>query len=59
MVKVRRDTALPACFVLRLTKDGKISRGCTVVWREFNRTGVRFFQLSGSVVNVDTEPAWA
>lgn len=46
-VAVSADIALPKQFALRLTKDGKIRRGCNVVWRRGHRVGVSFFQLSG------------
>ena len=38
---------LPSRFALRLTEDGKVRRGCRVLWRNGNRTGVRFFALPG------------
>lgn len=39
------DVAVPKQFALRLTQDGKIRRGCNVVWREGERIGVSFFRL--------------
>jgi hypothetical protein len=34
--------AIPAEFVLRLSRNGKIERGCHLVWREQNEIGVHF-----------------
>jgi hypothetical protein len=33
---------LPPEFVLRLTRDGKIARGCLLVWASDGRAGVKF-----------------
>jgi hypothetical protein len=44
-VHVSVDLALPKQFTLRLTQDGKIRRGCSLVWREGSRVGVEFFKL--------------
>ena len=33
---------VPAEFVLRLSRNGKIERGCQLVWREQNEIGVHF-----------------
>jgi hypothetical protein len=45
-VVVSPDIALPKEFALRLTQDGKIRRGCKVVWRRGDRVGVSFFRLA-------------
>jgi hypothetical protein len=39
------EVAIPKQFAIRLTKDGKIRRGCHVRWREGARVGVSFFRL--------------
>jgi hypothetical protein len=39
------DIALPKQFALRMTNDGKIRRGCNVIWRRGNRVGVSFFRI--------------
>jgi hypothetical protein len=44
-ISVHMDWALPARFVLRLTADGKLRRGCRVIWQKEGRIGVRFFAL--------------
>jgi hypothetical protein len=45
------DLALPKQFALRLTEDGKIRRGCTLIWRTGSRVGVNFFQLTKASQN--------
>jgi hypothetical protein len=45
-VVVSPDMPLPKKFALRLTQDGKIRRGCSVVWRRGDRVGVTFFRLA-------------
>lgn len=44
-ISVSPDWALPARFVLRLTADGKLRRGCRLIWHKDDRIGVRFFAL--------------
>jgi hypothetical protein len=39
------DITLPARFSLWFTRDGKIKRGCRIVWQKANRVGVSFFAL--------------
>jgi hypothetical protein len=39
------DIALPKEFVIRLTEDGKIRRGCNLAWRAGERAGVSFFRV--------------
>jgi hypothetical protein len=39
------DLPLPDQFALRLTEDGKIRRGCEVMWRKEDRIRVSFFRL--------------
>ena len=34
--------SVPAEFVLRLSRNGKIERDCHLVWREQNQIGVHF-----------------
>ncbi|MDP2411145.1 MAG: PilZ domain-containing protein [Pseudolabrys sp.] len=41
------DFALPASFILLLTRDGQIKRGCRILWQKGDRIGVRFFRLPG------------
>lgn len=43
---VSADFALPARFPIRMHEDGKVRRGCRVIWRKDDRTGVRFFPLA-------------
>jgi hypothetical protein len=43
---ISMDFALPKQFAVRLTEDGKIRRGCNLVWRREDRAGVSFFQLN-------------
>jgi hypothetical protein len=45
-IDVSIEIALPKQFVLRLTQDGKIRRGCSVVWRRGARVGISFFRLA-------------
>jgi hypothetical protein len=45
-VVVAPDIELPKKFAIRLTEDGKIRRGCSVVWRKDDRVGVSFFRLA-------------
>jgi hypothetical protein len=47
-IAVSTDWALPKQFVLRLTQDGKIRRGCTVIWRKGERVGVSFFKVEST-----------
>jgi hypothetical protein len=44
-ITVSPDIAVPKQFALRLTEDGKIRRGCNVVWRRDDRVGISFFRL--------------
>jgi hypothetical protein len=44
-LQISPHIALPKQFVLRLTEDGKIRRGCSVIWIQESRVGVRFFRL--------------
>ena len=46
---ISKDYALPQRFALWLTENGTFKRGCRVVWRKGDRTGVQFFE-SGTVV---------
>lgn len=45
-ITISSDLALPKQFALRLTEDGKIRRGCNVIWRAGERVGVSFFRLA-------------
>jgi len=42
---VSPDFALPAIFVVHLTRDGTVKRGCRILWQKADRIGVRFFRL--------------
>jgi hypothetical protein len=44
-ITISVEIALPKQFALRLTEDGKIRRGCNVIWRNGDRVGVSFFKL--------------
>jgi hypothetical protein len=44
-ITVSPEIALPKQFALRLTEDGKIRRGCNVMWRKDDRVGISFFRL--------------
>ena len=44
-ITISPDVALSKQFTLLLTEDGKIRRGCNVVWRAGERVGVSFFRL--------------
>jgi hypothetical protein len=44
-ISVSPDWALPPRFVLRLTPDGKLRRGCRLIWQKDGRIGVRFWAL--------------
>jgi hypothetical protein len=44
-LEVSVNLALPKAFALRLTIDGKIRRGCKVMWRQAERVGVAFFRI--------------
>jgi hypothetical protein len=46
---VGANVALPRRFVLWLTQDGRLRRGCHVVWQKSNRLGVSFYALQKSV----------
>ena len=39
------DFALPANFTVLLTRDGRVKRGCRILWQKGDRIGVRFFRL--------------
>lgn len=43
---ISTDLALPKQFALRLTQDGQIRRGCSVIWRNTEQVGVSFFRLA-------------
>lgn len=43
---ISNDLALPKQFTLRLTQDGQIRRGCSVIWRNAEQIGVSFFRLA-------------
>lgn len=45
-LEISTDLVLPKRFALRLTCDGKIRRGCNVIWRAAERVGVTFFRLN-------------
>jgi hypothetical protein len=47
-LSVSLDLALPKQFVLRLTQDGAIRRGCTVIWRKADRVGISFFKIEAA-----------
>ena len=46
-ITISPDIALPKEFVIRLTEDGKIRRGCNLAWRTGERVGVSFFRIVG------------
>ena len=48
-IEVSINLALPKQFALRLTEDGKIRRGCNVVWRQGERVGVNFFKMTDNL----------
>jgi hypothetical protein len=41
-LKIDASDALPDEFILLLSHNGKLRRGCTVAWRSGNAVGVRF-----------------
>ncbi|MBV9955270.1 MAG: PilZ domain-containing protein [Pseudolabrys sp.] len=43
---IPQNPSLPARFPLRLHEDGKVRRGCRVIWQKEDRIGVRFFPLT-------------
>jgi hypothetical protein len=47
-ITVSPEIALPKQFALRLTEDGKIRRGCNVMWRKDDRVGISFFRLAAT-----------
>jgi hypothetical protein len=55
-VVVSSDIVLPKEFALRLTQDGKIRRGCKVVWRRGDRVGVSFFRLAPPKIGGEPVP---
>jgi len=43
---INPDLAVPRRFVVRLTQDGKLRRGCRVIWQKAGRIGVRLFHVA-------------
>src|SRR6266849_1975067 len=48
-----RLNILPALFTLNLTRDGKSSRLCRVVWRKKPHLGVRFVEPANDGTDLD------
>ena len=41
-LELRRETELPAVFLLALTENGHVRRQCTIVWQFSTVIGVKF-----------------
>ena len=42
---VGAEVELPRRFVLNLTQDGSLSRGCHVMWRKGTKVGIQYYAL--------------
>ena len=42
------NIAFPSRFTIWLTRDGKVTRSCRVIWQNKDRMGVRFIRTDGS-----------